>query len=867
MTRWLRGVRARIKYRRFDADLAEEIAAHRELKQAELGADGMTPQEARTATARVMGNITLAREDSRAMWIPVLLQQLQQDARYALRGMRRQPGFTIAAVAMLTIGLGLVAGGYTVVNGLFFRGWAVPANSEVFRVGASRQQAPAGGTIVDGFSRGAFRYVRDRAQVADYVAYRIEYFRLKLSADDRGTHLPGMVVSDDFIDVLRIPLQRGSGLASNASAGSSRIVISDRIWRSRFGADPEIIGRTVWVLGHQATIVGVTARGFDGLAQHALDVIADVSLSREQPQQKATGQNIEHACCVFLAGRLRPGRAAHEAREEVRLLTAQYRQSVGQPALAVDVSSTVPTGNADGMKNQSLLTILLGLIGSGIVLVMLLTCANVGNLYLARSLRREREIAIRLSLGASRARVIRQMVTEGLVLASIAGFGAFVMTAGVPVLLRLLEDDVTATMFASDWRVAAFTALGVIVTCLIVSLAPALQTTRIAWRGATSALTARTGPVRGVILATQIAIATVLVLSAALLGRGILRATAAPTDYALHATSVVTIDPPAGFGNDEQRYQDVRAALIQALRQSAPEVGYANARSAGRLGVGHNYVRRPHSEAEFRTQLIPMSSSSLAVLDIKLAAGRLASDESTAAEAMVNETLARQLWPGDNPLGQPLIVDFDDRTYTVTAVVRDSHLTSFSDVEPLVHIPLTHAMGLPVLLAPHDAAVEQKLKTLVSSVDPQLTLTFTPMSAAMRYTLENAMVGAGIAGGLAVIALVLAIIGVFGVFSYLIEERRKEIGVRVALGATKLRVGKALVRATRVAIGGGLIAGVLLSALAGVTLRSFLFGLSPADPVSYAAGALVIAGAAVLATAIPVRRALRVDPSVTLRAE
>jgi predicted permease len=867
MPTWLRRLRARLKYRRFDADLAHEIAAHREMKEAGLRSQGMTASDARTAAARQLGNITLAREDSRATWIPVFAQQLQQDARYALRAMRRQPGFTTASVAMLTIGLGLVAGGYTVVNGLFFRGWAVPANAEVIRVGASRQQASGDGRIVDGFSRSAYAYVRDRAQVADYVAYRIEYFRIRLSPGDRGAHTPGMVVSDNFIDVLRIPLQRGSGVASRAGDSGARVVISDRLWRGLFTGDPEIVGRRVWVQGVPATVVGVTARGFDGLAQHALDVIADFSLSRERITSGQTPQDHERACCVFLAGRLRAGRGADEAREELRLLTSQYRQSIGQPALAVDVSSTVLTGSADGMKNQSLLAMVLSLTGSGIVLVMLLTCANVGNLYLARSLRREREIAIRLSLGASRARVVRQMLTEGLVLASIAGLGAFGMTAGVPMILRLLEDDVTATMFASDWRVALFTGLGVIVTCLIVSLAPALQTTRIAWRGATATMTARAGPMRGLILATQIAIATVLVLSAALIARGIGRATSAPADYALHETTIVTIEPPAGLGSDQQRYRAVRAALIQTLRQSAPEVGYANARPGGRLGAGQSYVRRAQSEGEFRTQLIPMSSSSLAVLNIGLAAGRPASDDPAAAEAMVNETLARQLWPRDNPLGKALVVDFDDRIYTVTAVVRDSHLTSFSEVEPLVHIPLTSSLGLPVLLARTDAAVEEKLKTLVPVVDPQLTLTFTPMSAAMRYTLENAMVGAGIAGSLAVIALGLAIIGVFGVFSYLIEERRKEIGVRVALGATKLRVGRALMRATRVAIGSGLIVGVLLSTLAGIALRSFLFGLSPVDPVSYAAGALVIGGAAIVATAIPVRRALRVDPAITLRAE
>jgi predicted permease len=860
MTRWLRRLRARIKYRRFERDLREELAAHRAMVEDSLMAGGAKGPDARRGAARRLGNITLAREDARAMWIPTLAQQAMQDARFAFRGMRRQPGFSAAVVLMLTVGLGLVAGGYTVVNGLVFRGWPIPDNERVFKVGAQRQSAPADGRIFDGFSPAAYAHIRDSARSSDYVAYRIEYFRVRSTPDDRGLHTGGMVVSDNFIETLKLPLQRGTGLASARAGSGSRAVISDRVWRTVFAADPQIVGRTIWLTGVRATIVGVTARGVDGLAQHPLDVIADFSLARDRMKD-------EHACCVFLAARLRDGHQITQAREELQLLTAQYRQSSGQPALTVGVGSTAPAGAVDGLKEDVPFPVVFSLIGTGIMLVMLLTCANVGNLYLARSLRREREIAVRLSLGASRARVVRQLVTEGLVLAAIAGLGAFVATAGVPAALRLLEDDATATMFAADWRVAAFTACGVIVACLIVSLAPALQTTRIAWRGATATMTARLGPMRGVILAAQVTIATVLVLSALLIARGIGHATAAPSDYALHTTSIATIEPPAGLSNDEQRYRAVRAALVQTLRQSAREVGYANARSGGRLGIGHTYLHKPQSEAEVRAQLIPMSSSSLTVLGIGLAAGRLASDDATLAEAMVNETLARQMWPGDNPLGKQLVVGFDDRTYMVVAVVRDSHLTSFSEVEPLVHIPIVSGMGLPVVLARADPALEQKLRTLIAAVDPQLAPTFTPMSAAMRYTLENAMIGVVIAASLAAIALVLAIIGVFGVFSYLIEERRKEIGIRLALGASRVRVRAALFTATRGAVMGGLAAGLLLSALAGMLLRRFLFGLSPADPASYAAAALVLGVAALAATALPLRRALRIDPALTLKAE
>ena len=865
MLRFFRRLYARVKYRQFEKDLAEELESHRAMAQESIEAGGLSRDDARRRAAHALGNITLAREDGRAMWIPLGWQQLVQDARYALRGLRRSPGFSLAAIGMLTLGLGLVAGGYTVVNGLFVRGWAVPDNSRVFTATARRATLPATGLVDDGPSFGAFKHLRASARTADIVAMNVQYFRIHPDRGVRGVHMPGMFVSDNFIDTLRIPLQSGTG--SLAAVGNEpRIVISDRVWRNVFNTDPQIVGRTVWLNAVPVTVAGVTARSFDGLGPSQLDVVAEMTLAVRLFSQGSVTEQIkdETACCVRLAGRIRGDWTRAQVQEELEVLTAQYRRSMGQPPLTVALGGTAPAqGNIDphgrGMETT------FALIGAAFLLVLLLTCANVGNLFLARSLRRQREIAVRQSLGASRARVVRQLLTEGLVMASIAGAGAFAATTAVPALLYLLEDNSTATMFASDWRVAAFTAAGVVVTCLVVSLAPALQTTRIAWRGATATMSAPSGGLRKAVLAIQIAIATVLVLSATLMTRSIQHTLTAPADFALHTTSAVTLHAPMDRGYDARKAADIRTALAGALARAGWRAGLADSMPRRGWAGLETFVRRPASDVEHRAQLVPLSATAFEILEVRLASGRWASDDAAAGEAVVNERLARQLWPDENPLGQSLAISFNRRTYSIIGVTRDAHLTSLQEIQPTVHV--APGFGMPSLLVRTAPGLEQKIKTLVAAVDPALAVTVTPLSASMARTLEFRMVGAGIAGAIGIVALLLAIVGVFGVFSYLVEERRREIGIRLALGASRAWIGGALFNASRGAVASGLIVGLSLSVIAGLALRRFLFGLSPVDPVSYLAVAAVLIIAALLATAIPIRRALRVDPATTLKAE
>jgi predicted permease len=786
-----------------------------------------------------------------------MLHELVQDGRYALRFLRRAPGFSLATISMLTLGIGLVAGAYTAVNGFFIRPWQVPDADQVVVARAVRRERPATGRIYDGFSFGAYEHIRTNARAADYVVMRINALSASAQRDERH---PGRVpraifASDNFVDVLGVRLQRGTGL-SHSSVSGPKVLLSDVLWRRRFNGDPGIVGRTIWLARDQpATVMGVMAPAFDSLGTEQMDLVVDMPSITTLGGSAANQLTDPTSCCVRIAGRLRPGWTRQQAGEELRLLTAAYRQSVGQPELTVTLRDTTPEGDLGETAR-----LVIGLIGTGLVLVFVLTCANVGNLYLARGLGRRPEIVVRLALGASRARLVRQLLTEGLVMAAIAGAGAFLVARSVPILIAV-AGEAPPNVFVPDWRVAAVTAGAALVACLLVALTPALQSTRIAWRGATAMMSAPVGRTRGVVLAIQIAIAAVLALSTTLLVRGILHAASAPTDYALHSTTVATVSLPAGRSDREIVTRVARAAERSGLR---PGVAVA---IPGRhpLVFGRSSVTLP-SGVQFDPELLSLSRATFDILQVPLAAGRWASDDPQAGEALVNETLARRLSPGASALGHTFRLNLDRRSYVIVGIVRDAHLTAFDRVDPMVFISPT-IPGAPALFARSGPDVERQLAALVASVEPDLEVRFAPLSEPARIALQHATGGAAIAGSLGVVALLLAIIGVGGVFSYLVEEQRREIGIRLALGGSRAQIAATLARACRGSLIGGLTAGLMLSVAAGIALRSFLFGLHPLDPISYAAVAVVLIASALVATALPLRRALKVDPAVTLRAD
>jgi putative ABC transport system permease protein len=855
--RWLRGVLARVlpdKHRQvvlsdFDTEFDQRTKR-----------DGRAAAErwyAAEAAASLPGASRLRVQSWR---LGGVARDLAQDGRYAVRQMWNARGFTLAAIVMLAVGLGLVTGAYTVVNGFAFKGWDVPDNHRVFRVARSLEGTPEGAREDDGPTRGLVSHVRQTATRADYAAYSLNNVRLKLDPADEGPghYLYAFTVGEGFLETLKLGMFRGAGFSATTEP---QVVLSHATWRVYLGEDPKAIGRIVTLSGRPARVVGILEPGLTAFGERPVDALTNYAhatggSARSSVTMAATNPD---ACCVMVVGRLRDGATRAQALAELAATASAYRSSRGQAALQWAARSTAP-----GLPDDRGVGLMFILLGAGVVLVWALTCANVGNLFLARGLRRDREMVVRLSLGATRGRLVRQLLTEGLVLAMVAGALAFALAAAVPHGMAQLDDaGAASSVFAPDWLVAVVAGVGTMVTCLIVALAPALQITRrgSGQRGAGSS--GRPHMARDIVLAVQIAVALPLVTSAVLITRGVREAVNNQADFALHDTVAASIELPGTVSND----RTARQAFHEALRlQLGDDVALVESAPVSRGAGLTTSVTPAGSPLEFRTTLLPMSPAAFDLLQVAVTRGRLHASDPRALEAVVNEAMARRLAPAGDAVGMVVKLDFDDQTYRIVGVTRDAHLISLGSVEPLFTV-WPREQGRATLLARNTPGAADRLKQLVEAAHAGASVIITPLSVSVRATLMTAWTGAAVAAGLAGIALVLAVIGIFGVFSYLIEARRREIGIRVALGATRQQVRLAVLRHCRRPVVGGLTIGVLLAVLAGQMLRRYLYGLSPLDGISLSLAAAVLLVAAILATAVPVRRALRVDPVIALRAE
>jgi len=435
--------------------------------------------------------------------------------------------------------------------------------------------------------------------------------------------------------------------------------------------------------------------------------------------------------------------------------------------------------------------------------------------------------------------------------------------AAVPSVIVALGGDVSALRFGMDVSVALATLGTVLFVCLVVSLAPALRTTKVIWRGSEAMATARTGGLRGVLLGVQVALATVLVLSATLITRGIQHGLTSPMGFAVETTTAGQLVWPPDQTPGSERRAALLSSLMAASSPTTPIGVVSSVPVSERPGLS-TIVRQPQIAVDYSISLFPMSTSAADILGLKLAAGRWSSDDPREGEAVVNETLARLIWGSEPAIGRTLSLRFNDTDFVVVGVARDAHLQGPRDVEPMMHIAADP--GALYIVTSRTREAQSAIQAILKDVEPTASIRFTPLSESIEATMATARGGAITAGGLGAVALLLAMVGVYGVFSYLVEERRREIGIRLALGASRLDIRRTVFRATRWALVGGLAGGLVLSAIAGLALQGFLFGLSPADPLSYVALAAILAATALLATLAPIRRASRVDPATTLRA-
>jgi putative ABC transport system permease protein len=866
MRMFLTRLRARLRYRRFDDDLREELRVHEALKREALEGSGMTKEDAAFAARRALGNVTRMREEARAVWIAAVFDSLRQDARYAVRTMWRQPILVLTSIAVLVLGIGVNASLFTVFKGVALEPWPARDPDRIVRI------RMAGGGRFVGPSFDDYRLIRAQASSFAGVAAHVSGGGIRLSPPNGAESTPHIqYVSANFLDVLQARVHLGSAFVAEddlPGAGRAPVIISYHLWTTQFLGDPNIVGQRLMLHGKPFTIVGVLEPRIDGLGREVGWWLPLSALSSIGPVM-AAGLDAAASghCCIDMIGRLRDGVDVARARTEVQVLHEQLAATARRTSGRVEMFGTAfisAPGNNDIR--------LFGFVAAAAGLVLILACANVGNLQLARGLSRSREIATRAALGASRMRIVWQLMVEGLVLATAAGGVSIGIASVLPaVIMRTMGDEIPPALahrFTPDVEVALFTAGVCAVACLAFALAPAIHVTRRARPLGTldRSSTRRTRfALRSSFLAVQIAACTVLLAGAGLLTRAIAHAWVFDPGFTTDLTLVTAYlpheRPPAehdAFGRQ----------LLTTLETELPgRVAVTDVTPLAESWHGSDTVL-PGEDLSQRRSIIRrrVSRDYFTVLGIPLRSGRTF-QSNTAAEVVVNEAFVRVYFGGEDPLGRTLR-DLNRqgavaRSYVIVGVARDAYLNGLTRIEPLIFMPRTSG----VFVTNGGPVVAERIRATASTLSTAATLRTWPLRDDLREYLAPSRLGASVAWAIGLLGLALSVVGVFGVFAYAVEERRREIGVRLALGAARHQIVRMLIATSGRAMVLGLALGILASFASGSVLRSYLYGLSSVDPLAYGMVLLLLAAAAGLATFIPARRACRVDPAITLRHE
>ena len=804
-----------------------------------------------------------------------------RDVFYALRTFKRAPLVAFTIVSTVALGLGLVAVAFTVLNALLLRVDAVPNVHEMFAVG----RPPTSGGERQGFTRAQFdSLLRETTVFADAYAERSDVDSLV-----DGRLMWGTFVSGNFFQVVRVSAAMGRALTpadDGPFAGQPVMVLSHRGWDRLFARDPAILGRRLLVNGVPFEIVGVMPKGFRGLTVAPDDYWAPLSmLGHVRPIHRGPAGN-EANVAVDIIGRLKPGMSPETARAGLAVWhTGQLKGTPierGAPNITLEPRRGTVPQPLEAVPVVAPLFFAFGLI-------LLIGCANVANLLLARGVARQREIGIRLSLGATRRRIVRQLLTESLLLALVAA------AAGLAISRVVLETIISAVMTSmapdlgdirlsvpdADWRVLLFLIVGAGVSTIFFGLAPALHATRIepirTIRGEVARDT-RPGRARNFLIGLQVSASALLLICAAVFLRSAFAAASFDSGMRTSDTVVVQIvSEPARSAIVQAVTAEPSIAAVAASWPDAPRAAFAET-SGAKAPVAFKFVSPEYFD----------------VLDIAVVRGRAFAPAERTPEhsvAIVSETAARELWPNDDAVGQVLrlnpdlpsdtrLVDeppLESRTFTVAGVVRDVagfRIAPFK--EAVVYVPTSAAMSRTSLIARVHGDPELARQTLLNrltAIDPNMArqvLTMRTVARVDTYFLQIAFWLTIVLGGL---ALALTLSGLFSVLSYLVEQRTKEIGVRIALGATTRDVTRLVLSQSirpvgfGLLIGGGSAAGLaalLLATPAAATIGGIVHVL---DPAAYAVSFLIIIAACLMAAAVPATRAARLDPTRALRQE
>ena len=871
--RWLMNL---LRRRQLDADLAEELDGYVALLEREHRSRGMPPEAARRAALMEAGRAHV-REEAREARAGAAFESLLQDVRYGIRSLRRTPGFTAAAVLALGLGIGATAAIVSVIDGVLLRPLPYAAPERLMVVMHNIDDAVAPGNFLD-WRRMAASFERMGGAV---------YWQPNLTGD-RPEKILAVRVTSDVPAMLGVaPILGRLFTAAHDQSEARDVIISHALWQRLFAGDSAALGRTLTLDGQSYAVIGVMPEAFDfpPFWAKGAQLWAPLAITGEE-----TTRRLGNYLRVF--ARLKPGVSVASARAEMDAITARLEQQF--PRTNQNVTVTPLLDVVVGQVRPAI-----RLLFGAVLCVLLIACANVAHLLLARAAAREREMAVRLALGAGRGRVARQLLTESLLLALAGGAAGLLVAWGAVRALVLLSGDALPRVEAVgiNGTVALATLAIAAMTGMLFGVAPSLRSGAASFvklrDGARASGSTRRGRLRSILITSEFALALVLLAGAGLLVRSFiaLRSADPGWDPSHLATAVVTV---TGSADAEPGR---RAVFFRRLVEEVERLPGVEAASAvNHLPVGGDFWGVPYN-IEGREVANPGEAPIAAyrvvlpgyprTMGIELVRGRdfTAGDDTTALPVvMVNRRLAERTWPGENPLGKRITLQFgaEKEWLTVVGVTADATENEWgAEQRDAIHFPYTQTRSYLLSMRPHHGYLTLVART---SGDPRRLLAgirdavwslnrsapvsdlqvmddvVTRATARPRFYLVLLL-------AFAALAVSLAAVGIYGVISYQVTQRTPELGIRMALGASRGAVMRLVVgQGLRLAVLGAVVglAGALMAAR---VMRSMLYGIGPTDVPAFATGALLLVLIAAAACAVPAWRASRIDPQQALRAE
>jgi putative ABC transport system permease protein len=877
---WLRRIYARMRgiwhAETIQQEIAEELQFHLDLRTEENLKRGMSPEEARRAAERRFGNASVIKDmgwEVRGNW----LASFGQDLRYGARMLRKNPSFSLIAIITLALGIGANTAIFSVVNAVLLRPLPYPEADRLVYVGQQYRGEVAG-------SGGPkFLFWREQSQSFEALACYSQYGGAggNLAGGQEAEYVTGLRVSEDFFRVLRVyPVLGRAFTHEEDTPGGARVgIVSDGLWRRSFGADKDLIGKTVLLNGQPLTVVGIMPPQFRFGANVDLFV----------PMRAQRGSDVDPNAEVV--GRLKPGVTLQQAQAELKLIAEKYRAAFPREMQANESIGAKPYQDLFTEDVAKYLWIFLGAVS----FLLLIACANVANLQLSRATARQHEIAMRLALGASGGRIMRQLLTEGLLLALVGGAaGLLVAFWGTELLTTLLPQGFLPRVaeLNIDWHVLAFAFAASIMTGLLFGAAPAWQARKVdvntALKESASKGTTTRGRLRGMLVVAEVALSLVLLVSAGLLIRTFTNLLGVTPGFDPHNVLTFQIN----LNGERYKTTDRASAFYHdALERISHLPGVEAAAVTNKLPLDWQFnlpIFFPDKPDEAQSvQFRVITPDYFRVMKIDVTEGRAFNDADTPAGqpvAIVNEAFVRRFYAGKNPLAQQFSVGrtIDEPERQIVGIVSDIKQQGLDRPAPaMVYVPMPQVsdklLAIVRSFTPASFAVRTTveptsltptIKREIAAMDATLPLShIATMEEVAAHSITSQRFNMLLLCLFAALGLLLAAVGIYGVTSYSVLQRTQEIGIRMALGAQSKDMLRMIIRQGMALVLLGVVIGLIGAFALTRVMQSLLYGISATDPLTFALLTLLLTLVALVACYLPARRATKVDPLIALRYE